>query len=74
MNMKNFLKLHKNKILSGGLLFLAALMALTGLYVWNLEHKPELQIYFFDVGQGDSIFIEGEIERLILQRWHADFN
>jgi len=60
LNMKNFLKLHKNKILSGGLLFLAALMALTGLYVWNLEHKPELQIYFFDVGQGDSIFIEAK--------------
>jgi len=58
--MKNFLKLHKNQILSGGLLFLASLMMLTGLYFWNLEHKPELQVYFFDVGQGDSIFIEAK--------------
>ena len=58
--MKIFLKLHKNQILSGALLFLAALMALAGLYFWNLWHKPELQIYFFDVGQGDSIFIEAQ--------------
>lgn len=58
--MKNFLKLHKNKILSGGLLFLAALMALAGLYLWDLWQKPELQVYFFDVGQGDSIFIEAK--------------
>lgn len=58
--MKNFLKLHKNKILSGGLLFVAALILLAGLYLWNLERKPELQIYFFDVGQGDSIFIEAK--------------
>src|SRR3989344_4111631 len=58
--MKIFLKLHKNQILSGGLLFLAALTVLAGLYLWNLWHKPELQIYFFDVGQGDSIFIEAK--------------
>ncbi|MDP3934898.1 MAG: MBL fold metallo-hydrolase, partial [Candidatus Giovannonibacteria bacterium] len=58
--MKNFLKLHKNKILSGGLLFLAALMMLAGLYIWSLKNKPELQVYFFDVGQGDSIFIEAK--------------
>lgn len=35
-------------------------MALAGLYLWNLEQKPELQVYFFDVGQGDSIFIEAK--------------
>ena len=35
-------------------------MALAVLYVWNLERKPELQIYFFDVGQGDAIFIEAK--------------
>lgn len=35
-------------------------MALAGLYFWNLERKPELQIYFFDVEQGDSIFIEAK--------------
>ena len=35
-------------------------MVLAGLYAWNLWHKPELQVYFFDVGQGDSIFIEAK--------------
>src|SRR3989344_5618235 len=55
--MKIFLQLHKNKILFGGLLFLAALVVLGGLYVWNLEQEPELRVYFFDVGQGEAIFI-----------------
>ncbi len=35
-------------------------MALAGLYLWDLWQKPELQVYFFDVGQGDSIFIEAK--------------
>ena len=33
-------------------------MVLAGLYAWNLWHKPELQVYFFDVGQGDAHLIE----------------
>jgi len=36
---------------------LAALVVLGGLYVWNLEQEPELRVYFFDVGQGEAIFI-----------------
>src|SRR3989338_2984880 len=68
--MKNFLKLHKNKILSGGLLFLAALMALTGLYVWNLEHKPELQISFFKNAALNFLFPDKSFEGQVLKNVH----
>lgn len=44
----------------GGALFLVALVFLLWQAVSGYVQKPELEISFFDVGQGDAIFIESK--------------
>lgn len=44
----------------GGALFLVALVFLLWQAVYGYVQKPELEISFFDVGQGDAIFIESK--------------
>ncbi len=55
--MKKFLSVHKQQIVWG----VAALFAAAALVVWGeifaTAAKPDLAVYFFDVGQGDAALI-----------------
>ena len=46
----------KTKVLALGLFFLF----LANFYVWRfiLEQRQPLEIIFFDIGQGDAVFVE----------------
>src|SRR3989338_5213486 len=55
-----FYKIHQRKIFGGAALLLLALFFLVGQFVFDYIKKPELEVSFFDVGQGDAIFIESK--------------
>lgn len=54
------IKIHEKKIYGGFILFFLALNFIIWSEVIERGRKPELAIYFFDVGQGDSILIESK--------------
>lgn len=56
--MFKLLKIHEQKIYGGIILFLLSLNWLIWFEVFDIANKPELAIFFFDVGQGDAVFIE----------------
>lgn len=55
-----FFNLYEEKILGGVILILFALNFLTWRAVFVNLAKPDIEIYFFDVGQGDSHFVESK--------------
>lgn len=58
--MLKFLKIHERKICGGFILFFLSLNWLIWFEVFNIANKAELTISFFDVGQGDAVFIESD--------------
>jgi len=56
--MLKLLKIHERKIYGGLILFFLSLNFLIWTRVFDLSGKAELMVSFFDVGQGDAIFIE----------------
>src|SRR3989344_7098397 len=58
--MKDFLKKYKNKIFWGTEAILISLAIFSVLAFFSGANKPDLAVSFFDVGQGDSIFIEAK--------------
>lgn len=55
-----FFNLRKEKIFLGAILILFSLNFLTWRAVFKNIKKPDIEIYFFDVGQGDASFIESK--------------
>lgn len=51
-------KANKRRIIRGAVLLLLAAGFVFGAYFWEKSQKAEITVYFFDVGQGDAIFIE----------------
>ncbi len=58
--MQKFLKIYLNQILGGIILLLLSANFLIWSQIFSEAHRPEMQVYFFDVGQGDSEFIESK--------------
>lgn len=56
--MKDFFRLNNKKIFLAALALSASLFFIFSLGFYQSQKKPELAVSFFDVGQGDSIFIE----------------
>lgn len=56
--MKDFFKAHKRKIFWLAVLLFFSLALISFFAFYQNAKKPELAISFFDVGQGDAIFIE----------------
>jgi len=55
-----FYKIHQRKIFGGAAFLLLALFFLVGYRVFDYVQKPDLEVSFFDVWQGDSIFVESK--------------
>ena len=55
-----FFSLHKEKLFLGAILVLLSLNFLTWSSVLKNIKKPDIEIYFFDVGQGDAALIESK--------------
>ncbi len=56
--MKDFLKKYKNKIFWSAEAILVSLAIFSALAFLGNAGRPDFAVFFFDVGQGDSIFIE----------------
>lgn len=55
---RKILIIYKEKLIFGTLLIFVSLNVLVWSSVFNNLKKPDIEIYFFDVGQGDSHLIE----------------
>ena len=53
-----FFNIYKEKLFLGVILILCASNFLTWSSVFEHAKKPDVEIYFFDVGQGDAHFVE----------------
>ena len=58
--MKDFLKKYKNKIFWSVEAVLISLAIFSMLAFFGNAKRPDFAVYFFDVGQGDSIFVESK--------------
>lgn len=58
--MFKFFKIYEKKIVGASLLFLFTLNFIIWGKVFDISQKPGLSVSFFDVGQGDSIFLESK--------------
>lgn len=58
--MLKLLKIHEKKIYIGIILFFLSMNLLIWNAVFNLTEKADITVRFFDVGQGDAIFIEAK--------------
>ena len=56
--MKDFLKTYRRKIFWWGVLLLFSLALISLFAFYQNAKKPQLAVFFFDVGQGDAIFVE----------------
>ena len=58
--MPKFIRIYEKQILWGAAILLASLSFLVWSSVFEKQKQGDLEIYFFNVGQGDSIFLRSK--------------